>query len=136
MCRSCARRWRPPARAGAFNAELRVRHPDGTVHWLAAKAEIVRDGDGAPHLLRGTCYDISERKALEVRLLALNEMLEARVAEVRDEARTLEILNRTGVALAAELDLERLVQTVTDAGVEITGAQFGAFFYNVLNECG
>src|SRR5260221_5228044 len=50
---------------------------------------------------------------------------------LRDEARTLETLNRTGVALAAELDLERLVQTVTDAGVELTGARFGAFFYNV-----
>jgi len=28
------------------------------------------------------------------------------------------------------------VQTVTDAGVEISGAQFGAFFYNVINEQG
>jgi len=28
----------------------------------------------------------------------------------------------------AELDLERLVQIVTDAGVELSGAQFGAFF--------
>ncbi len=121
---------------GVFNAELRVRHADGRVHWLAAKAEIIRDNDGAARWLRGTVYDISERKALEVRLLALNEMLEARVAEVRDEARTMEILNRTGVSLAAELNLDRLVQTVTDAGVEITGAQFGAFFYNVLNDDG
>ena len=121
---------------GVFNAEMRVRHSDGKVHWLAARGEVVRDTDGTPHLLRGTCHDISERKALEVRLLALNEMLEARVAEVREEARTLEILNRTGVSLAAELDLERLVQIVTDAGVEITGAQFGAFFYNVLDDAG
>ena len=122
--------------SGAFNAELRVTHPDGTVHWLVAKGEVVRDGDGSPHLLRGTCYDISERKALEVRLLALNEMLEARVADLREEARTLEILNQTGVALAAELDLERLVQIVTDAGVEITGARFGAFYSNVLTDAG
>ena len=121
---------------GTFNAEFRVRHPDGKVHWLAAKAESIRDNLGAARWLRGTVYDISERKALEVRLLALNEMLEARVIEVRDEARTLEILNQTGVALAAELNLDRLVQTVTDAGVEITGAQFGAFFYNVLNNDG
>jgi signal transduction histidine kinase/DNA-binding response OmpR family regulator len=48
---------------------------------------------------------------------------------LREEARTLETLNRTGVALAAELDLEHLVQTVTDAGVELTGARYGAFFY-------
>lgn len=29
-----------------------------------------------------------------------------------------------------------MVQSVTDAGVELTGAHFGAFFYNVLNEAG
>jgi signal transduction histidine kinase/DNA-binding response OmpR family regulator len=56
--------------------------------------------------------------------------------QMRDEARRLELLNRTGSAIAAELDLERLVQTVTDAAVELTGAEFGAFFYNVLNDAG
>ncbi len=35
--------------------------------------------------------------------------------------------------MAAELDLEKIVQTITDAGVELTGAQFGALFYNVVN---
>jgi len=52
---------------------------------------------------------------------------------LREERRTLETLNRVGTALAAELNLERVVQMVTDAGVELTGAQFGAFFYNVLD---
>jgi PAS domain S-box-containing protein len=121
---------------GVFVAEFRVRHPDGSIHWLAEKGEIIRDAEGRARWLRGTCYDITERKALEARLLALNATLEARVAEVREEARILEILNRTGVALSAELDLERLVQTVTDAGVEIAGAESGAFFSNVLNEEG
>ena len=62
--------------------------------------------------------------------------LEARVAEVREEVRTLEILNRTGASLASELSLERLVQMVTDAGVELSGAEFGAFFYNVIEPQG
>jgi PAS domain S-box-containing protein len=44
--------------------------------------------------------------------------------------------NRTGIAIGAELDLERLVQLVTDAGVELSGAQFGAFFYNILRPDG
>jgi PAS domain S-box-containing protein len=52
------------------------------------------------------------------------------------QARHLETLNRTGAAVAAELELERVVQTVTDAGVELTGAAFGAFFYNVESESG
>lgn len=69
-----------------------------------------------------TIVELSERKAAE--------------SALREGSRTLETLNRTGAALAAELDLERLVQMVTDAGVELTGAQFGAFFYNVINEEG
>jgi len=38
--------------------------------------------------------------------------------------------------LAAEIDLEPLVQSVTDAATELTGAGFGAFFYNVTDDSG
>ena len=34
------------------------------------------------------------------------------------------------------MDLHKLVQVVTDAGVELTRAEFGAFFYNVIGESG
>ena len=58
-------------------------------------------------------------------------------AEVlRDEARRLRVLNRTANTLAAEIELEHLVQSVTDAATELTGAQFGAFFYNVVSAKG
>jgi GAF domain-containing protein len=63
-------------------------------------------------------------------------LLEARVAELAEEARGLQVLHRIGIAIAANLDLERLVQTVTDAGVEISKAEFGAFFYNVIDSKG
>jgi signal transduction histidine kinase/DNA-binding response OmpR family regulator len=55
---------------------------------------------------------------------------------LKQQARVLERLNRTGTTVASELDLDRIVQTVTDAGVELTGAHFGAFFYNVLDRAG
>ena len=55
---------------------------------------------------------------------------------LRGEAEKWEILHRTGVTLASQLDLERLVQTVTDASIQLTGAQFGAFFYNVESPTG
>jgi signal transduction histidine kinase len=55
---------------------------------------------------------------------------------IREERRALAVLNRAGSALAVETDLHRLAQIVTDAGVELSGAEFGAFFYNVLNEGG
>jgi signal transduction histidine kinase/DNA-binding response OmpR family regulator len=55
---------------------------------------------------------------------------------LREHAESLEILNRVGVNLASERDLQRILQSVTDAATAATGAQFGAFFYNVTNELG
>jgi PAS domain S-box-containing protein len=119
-------------RTGAYYAEFRVRAAVG-LRWLAGKGVVDRDESGQPRWLCGVYYDISERKELEARLLAVNETLVARVRELREEARTLELLNNTGAALAGELSLERLVQIVTDAAVSLSGAQFGTFFYNTVN---
>ncbi|MGH8241596.1 MAG: GAF domain-containing protein, partial [Steroidobacteraceae bacterium] len=55
---------------------------------------------------------------------------------LRDETRTLELLNKSGAAIAAQLDLHTLVQAVTDAATELTGAKFGAFFFTVRDEQG
>jgi PAS domain S-box-containing protein len=68
----------------------------------------------------------------------IRDRTRAKAAEdaAAEERRALELLNRAGSALAAETDLHRLVQIVTDAGVELAGAEFGAFFYNVLNDAG
>jgi K+-sensing histidine kinase KdpD len=55
----------------------------------------------------------------------------------RDESlEVLETLNNVGNILSAELDPEKLVQTVTDAATQLSKAEFGAFFYNVVNEKG
>ena len=59
-----------------------------------------------------------------------------RDATLEEERRSLEILNRTGALIGANLDLEKLVQAVTDAAVELTHAKYGAFFYNVTNASG
>jgi PAS domain S-box-containing protein len=122
---------RPP-----FYAEFRLKLPDGRVRWLAAKGAAAPDESGQSRWICGALFDISDRKELQVRLLSLNETLETRLVELRDQAHTLEVLNRTGATLAAERDLEKLVQAITDAAVELSGAQFGAFFYNLLDDKG
>lgn len=68
----------------------------------------------------------------------LRDRTEQRETEIalRERTRALEILNRAGADLARENDLEKVVQLVTDAGVELSGAQFGAFFHNVINPSG
>lgn len=54
----------------------------------------------------------------------------------RDEQRIADTLQRVGTSVAAELDPEKVVQTVTDEATALTGADFGAFFYNVTNAAG
>jgi two-component sensor histidine kinase len=56
--------------------------------------------------------------------------------QLRANARELEILHAASGRLAAELDQDRLVQEITDAGCELSGAQFGAFFDNVVDRNG
>jgi PAS domain S-box-containing protein len=55
---------------------------------------------------------------------------------LRDEATILELLNKTGTSIAAQRDLQSIVQIVTDAATELTGAKFGSFFYNIVDEHG
>lgn len=47
----------------------------------------------------------------------------------RERARNYEALNRIGKVLSAELDLKKLVQSITNAGLELSHGVFGAFFY-------
>jgi PAS domain S-box-containing protein len=105
-----------------YSFEARFRRLDGEWRWLRATCNPRRDGAGIFQGYVGVALDFTESRRAEV--------------ELREESRTLETLNRTGAALAAELDLQRVLQMVTDAGVELSGAQFGAFFYNVMDDRG
>jgi signal transduction histidine kinase/PAS domain-containing protein len=58
------------------------------------------------------------------------------IAERNESLDVLNTINSVGSSLSAELDLEKLVQKVTDAATQITRAEFGAFFYNVRNALG
>jgi PAS domain S-box-containing protein len=105
-----------------YRVDARIRRADGEWRWFHMISQPRRDASGHMRGYVGMGLDVTETRRVE--------------AELRDETRRLETLNRTGAAIAGELDLQRLVQTVTDAGVELTGAQFGAFFYNVMNQAG
>ncbi|SAK46785.1 sensor kinase/response regulator fusion protein [Caballeronia catudaia] len=77
--------------------------------------------------------ELLARVASNLRLARLRNETEQKL---RDESRTLEILNRVGTTVAGELELSRAVQVVVDAATELTGAAFGSFFYNVLDDKG
>jgi signal transduction histidine kinase/DNA-binding response OmpR family regulator len=46
------------------------------------------------------------------------------------------VIQRIGTLLTAKLDLQSVVQTLTDEATRLCGAGFGAFFYNVVDEAG
>lgn len=50
--------------------------------------------------------------------------------------RRLELMESVGGAIASSSDLTNIVQIVTDVATELTGAEFGSFFYNVLDDKG
>ena len=98
---------------------IRVRK-DGHRIEISLTISPIRDGTGRIVGAAKVAHDITARRATERAL--------------KEETIALETLNSVGQAIAAQLDLERIVQIVTDAATKLTGAAFGAFFYNVIDE--
>ncbi len=105
-----------------YAQEKRYVRKDGQPVWTLTTVTTLRDAEGKPRQFIAVVQDVTERKRVEEAL--------------RDETRVLELVNRTGTALASRLDLEAVVQAVTDAATELSGAQFGAFFYNTTDDNG
>ena len=99
---------------GSWSGDLTLARRDGSKVLVNATSSPVKDENGAPVAIVTVAADITEEKRSQLALL--------------EEQRTLAILNRTAAKLNAELDLSKLMQAVTDAGVELTGAEFGALF--------
>ena len=78
----------------------------------------------------------SETDGLVLNVAANQATLALLTYRAREEQRIADTLQRIGIGVAAELDPEKVIQTVTDEATALTGANFGAFFYNVLNPGG
>jgi PAS domain S-box-containing protein len=98
------------------------RRKNGTLVEISLTVSPVRDGTGTIIGASKIARDISERKRAE--------------EAIAEQAEVIETVNRLGLTLAGELELDKVVQAVTDAATDITEARVGAFLYNVLNEQG
>ncbi len=99
---------------------------DGSFVDISLTVSPMRDGSGEIVGASKVARDISERRHAETeraKLLALAE----------EQSRITNTLNDVGRVVASTLDRNNVVQAVTDAATAITGAEFGAFFYNVLD---
>jgi PAS domain S-box-containing protein len=99
--------------------EVEVPYRDLGARFMRCAYEPELDPAGRVVGYVGAILDVTDSKRVERAL--------------QEEGRTTETLHRIGTALAAERDLERIVQRVTDETTAITGAGYGAFFYNVLD---
>ncbi|MEP9361285.1 ATP-binding protein [Sphingomonas sp. KR3-1] len=89
----------------------------------------IRDAEGKVAGIFGISADRTEHFHTAEREREAREALE-------EKSRTLEIVNQAGSAITGDLDAARVAQTAVDAGVALSGAQFGAFFYNVRDAKG
>lgn len=122
--------WIEAAQRGNWEMEMPFRRAaDGEYRWHLARGLAIRDETGEIARWVGVAVDIHERQQLAVE----RENLLKAEQDAREESET---IRRLGQLISAELDLDKVVQAVTDASTELTGAQFGAFFYNVLNAQG
>jgi PAS domain S-box-containing protein len=96
------------------------QHKSGRLLEISLTVSPVRDRSGKVVGAAKIAHDITARRRAE--------------RKATEEARAWETLSRVAQAVAAQLELERIVQLVTDAATEISGAKFGAFFYNVTSD--
>lgn len=57
-------------------------------------------------------------------------------AQLAEEKQIVELTSKIGTTLKAEQDLKSIVQMVTDVATNLSGAKFGAFFYNTYEKNG
>jgi PAS domain S-box-containing protein len=100
---------------------IRVKK-DGTPIDVSLSISPIKAPDGKIIGASKIARDISARKQIEKRL--------------QEQTEVVETINRIGQILSAELDQHKLVEAVTDAATDLTDAEFGSFFYNVLDENG
>ncbi len=120
---------------------VRARFPDlpflivsGAIGEEAAVAAVKAGAND--YLMKDRLSRLPMAVARELEAAATRRASRQAAADLLEHSEKLETLNQIGRLLTSELDQERLVQAITDAGKQLTGAEFGAFFYNVINDKG
>ncbi|HIK09516.1 MAG TPA: PAS domain S-box protein [Oscillatoriaceae cyanobacterium M33_DOE_052] len=95
-------------RGTSYDIDLRLVRPDGSVRWVNAKGEAVRDPRGQVLRLVGTAMDITERERVQ-------QALRQSEAQLRSLFTRAQILNQLATQIRQSLDLEAILQTAVTA---------------------
>ena len=104
-----------------YDLEFRIT-TDAGEKWVSSGGHGRYSGDGAVVGMVGIAQDITSQVRTR--------------QQMREQADALQTLNDLGRILSAELNLKKLAQALIDAATSVVCAEFGAFYYNVLDTGG
>lgn len=96
------------------------RRKDGQLAFISLTVSPIKDASGTIVGASKIARDITELHLAQEAL--------------RQRTRVLEAVNRVSSSLVAELNLDRIVQSVTEAGREVAGTCYGAFYSQIGRE--
>ena len=82
-------------RRGGYDLQYRVVWPDGSEHWLAAKAHIFTNADGQPDRTLGIIWDITEHMLRELMIAESKELAEVTLSSIGDGVITTDPFGKT-----------------------------------------
>ncbi|WFR79808.1 EAL domain-containing protein [Janthinobacterium rivuli] len=82
-------------RRGGYDVQYRVIWPDGSEHWLAAKAHIFTDAAGHPDRTLGIIWDITEHMLRELMIAESKELAEVTLSSIGDGVITTDPFGKT-----------------------------------------
>jgi PAS domain S-box-containing protein len=94
--------------------EWRVVWPDGSVHWIAGRWQVLMTESGAPSRVVGVNMDVTERKLAEEALITLNRALEERTGALQERQELLKIFVQNVPVGAVMLDRDMRYLQVSD----------------------
>lgn len=95
-----------------------------------------KDGSSVPVLCAAS--PIFENGVPVATVIEVRDITDQKKAQtqLQGQAERLQVLNSIGLSISESLDLQEILQKVTDAVTKLTGANFGAFFYNTIDTAG
>ena len=82
-------------RGDGYALQYRVVHPDGTEHWLSAKARVFSDADGRPERTLGIIWDVTEHTQREIMIAERKELAEVTLSSIGDAVMTTDPQGKT-----------------------------------------